>query len=84
MEATAEFVRHNMAVFFLPIIFFFISVAWMAIWTVSAVYVYSVGDISRSKYGPYADIEWNDTTRYVWIYHIFGLFWISAFIIGSS
>ena len=84
MEATAEFVRHNMSVFFLPIIFFLIIVVWIALWVVSAVYVYSVGDVSRSAYGPYSVIEWNDTTRYVWIYHVFGLFWISAFIIGAS
>ena len=31
-----------------------------------------------------ANITWNNTTRYVWIYHLFGLFWISAFIIGCS
>ena len=31
-----------------------------------------------------ADIKWNNTTRYVWIYHLFGLFWVSAFIIGCA
>ena len=70
--------------FFIPLIFFAIVIVFIAIWLVSAIYVYSVGEVERSQYGPYAEMIWNDVTRYVWLYHIFGLFWISAFIIGCA
>lgn len=52
---------------------------WIAFWIVSAVYVYSVGEVTGL-----GKISWNHTTRYVWIYHLVGLFWISAFINGCA
>jgi solute carrier family 44 (choline transporter-like protein), member 1 len=84
MEATSSFVRMNLSVFFIPLVFFVIIGCWATFWVISAIYVYSVGTPTRSSSGPYADIIWDDTTRYVWIYHLFGLFWISAFIIGCA
>jgi len=83
MEAASDFVRKTMSVFLVPLVFFVIIGVWVAYWTVSAVYVYSVGTIKKDESLPIASIEWNDTTRYIWIYHLFGLFWISAFIVGS-
>jgi hypothetical protein len=84
LEATSDFVRNTMSVFFVPLIFFFVIAIWVCWWVISAIYVYSSGTAKRSAVGFYADIEWNDTTRYVWLYHVFGLFWISAFIIGCA
>lgn len=43
MEATSDFVKDVMSVFFVPVIFFFIIAAWLAFWIVSAIYVFSVG-----------------------------------------
>lgn len=79
LEATSDFVRDTMSIFFVPTIFFFFICVWMCYWIISAVYVYSVGEPKGL-----GQIEWNDTTRYVWLYHLFGLFWISAFIIGCE
>lgn len=84
MEATSEFVRDTTSIFLVPFIFFFIICAWMVFWIFSAIYVFSVGDAVKMDNLPVANIEWNDTTRYVWIYHLFGLFWINAFIIGCA
>ncbi len=69
----------------MPLIFFFIIGVWVVFWVISAVYVYSVGEATRSTTNPvFAEMKWNNVTRYVWIYHLFGLFWISAFIIGAA
>lgn len=84
LEATSDFVSKNPSVFLVPIIFFFVVGAWICWWVISAIYVFSVGTPERTYGGVYANIVWDDTTRYVWIYHLFGLFWISAFIIGSA
>lgn len=84
LEATSDFVRKNMTIFFIPLVFFFIIGMWVTFWVVSAIYVYSVGDPYRTTGGLYSNIHWDDTTRYVWIYHLFGLFWVSAFIIGCA
>lgn len=67
-----------------PVMFFLIICGWIAWWIVSAVFVYSVGEIVKDDNTPLADMKWDTTTRYVWIYHIFGMFWISAFILGCA
>lgn len=82
LEAASDFVRNTVSVFFIPLIFFVIIAVWITFWTFSAIWIYSVGDAVKYDDLPMANIEWNKTTRYVWIYHCFGLFWISAFIIG--
>ena len=85
IEATSDFVANQSSVFFVPLIFFFIVGVWVTFWVISAVFVYSVGDAQKSTTNPiFADMKWNNTTRYIWIYHLFGLFWISAFIIGAA
>jgi hypothetical protein len=84
MEAASDFVRSTPQIFTVPFMFFFIIGGWVVFWVVSAIYVFSVGDPVKRADLPLADIKWDDTTRYVWIYHLFGLFWISAFIIGCA
>ena len=79
MEATSDFVKDTFSIFLVPIYFFFIIGAWVVFWVISAIYVYSVGEPVGL-----GQIKWHDTTRYVWIYHLFGLFWVSAFIIGCA
>jgi hypothetical protein len=85
MHACSDFVRNTPSILSVPLVFFLICGVWVLFWVISAVYVYSVGDAQQSKTNPIlADMKWNSTTRYVWIYHLFGAFWISAFIIGCA
>jgi len=84
MDATSQFIADVTSVFTVPVVFFFLILVWTLFWIISAVYVFSVGEAKPREDIPIADIEWNDTTRYVWFYHLFGLFWISAFIIGCA
>lgn len=84
MEATSDFVKDTFSIFTVPFIFFFIIGGWIVFWIISAVWLFSVGEATHREGSPIAEMHWNTTTRYVWIYHIFGLFWISAFIIGCA
>lgn len=84
MEAASDFVRNTPTVFIVPFVFFFIIAAWVVFWIFSAVWVFSCGEVEKMDGLPLANIKWTNTTRYVWIYHLFGLFWISAFIIGCA
>lgn len=54
----------------------------MAYWIVSIVYIWSVGDIKDDRSTPFASIEWEKTTRYFFLFDVFGMFWINAFLIG--
>jgi len=38
----------------------------------------------ENGYSPIATITWDYQTRQIWIYHLFGLFWVGAFIIGCA
>lgn len=85
VEASSDFVASTPSVFFVPLVFFVIIAGWVVFWIISAIWVYSVGEATKSSTNPIlADMQWSNTTRYVWIYHLFGLFWISAFIIGCA
>jgi xanthosine utilization system XapX-like protein len=54
-------------------------------WMGSAVYVFSVGYPSpRPGYEFVTKMKWTDKTRYIFFYHVFGLFWINAFIVGCT
>ena len=83
MEAASDFVASTPQVALIPLVFFFIVAAFVVWWVISAIWVFSVGDPEPGTL-ILANIKWSNTTRYVWIYHLFGLFWISAFIIGAA
>ncbi|CDW74451.1 UNKNOWN [Stylonychia lemnae] len=84
MQAASDFVRNTPQIFFVPAIFFFIISSWIVFWIISAIWVFSVGTIEKRDGSPFAEMKWETTTRYVWIYHLFGLLWISAFIIACA
>lgn len=83
-QAASDFVGATPSIFVVPMTFFLVIMVWFLFWIISAVYVYSVGTAVPGTTPIFSDIKWNNTTRYVWIYHIFGFFWISAFIIGCA
>jgi len=63
-------------------VIFVIALAFYAYWIVSAIYIWSVGTVKTGSSSPFASIKWDSTTRYVFLYDLFGLFWVVAFIIG--
>lgn len=62
-----------------------ISIVFLAVWVISAVFIFTVGEpVPSDKLKTFSNIVWDTTTRYVFLYFLFGLFWISAFIIGCA
>jgi choline transporter-like protein 2/4/5 len=78
-KVTARYVGSNCSLFLIPPFFFLLSMTFYAYWVVLSIWLYSSGKITKSA-NFYPEIEWNSTTRYAWWYHLFGLFYISAFI----
>ena len=84
-RVASEFLRDKPSVMLgVPLCAFFAFTGFLAYWLVSAVYVFSVGEPMKSEYLPLATIKWNQITRYVWIYHFFGLFWVAAWVIQGA
>jgi solute carrier family 44 protein 1 (choline transporter-like protein) len=77
-------VKDTTSIFLVPFVFFFIIGFFVVFWVIAAVWMYSVGTPVKMNGLPVADIKWDNLTRYLWIYHLFGLFWVSAFIIGCA
>lgn len=72
-----------MHIFALPAIATVVCTLWLALWFGSAIFVFSVGTPEpRPGYPFITEIMWDNTTRYIFLYHIFGLLWINAFLIG--
>lgn len=69
-----------MSVFFVPLIIFVLTIAFYIWWVAVSVFIYSAGEIKADGSSPIAKVVWDDTTRYAWWYHLFGLFWINAFL----
>jgi hypothetical protein len=85
VKATSNFTKSVPEILAVPVVFFVIALLWMAFWAASAVFIYSIGEpVQRDDGLPVADIKWDKNTRYMFLIHLFGLFWVGAFIIGCS
>ena len=83
-KTAAQYVGDNLKVLFIPLMSWFVLGLWSFIWIASAIFVFSVGE-PQQREGSLSfmtEIKWNDTTRYIFWYQIFGLFWVAAFING--
>ncbi|KAJ7514833.1 hypothetical protein O6H91_23G061500 [Diphasiastrum complanatum] len=65
---------------FLPFLMAVMLVAW---WLVVAIFLYSDSQVVKYSGGGYS-LTWDYTTRYLLIYHLFGLLWTWQFIVGFS
>ena len=86
VKATARFIQNTWSLFFIPIVFLLIILAYIAFWFFTAAYIFSVGTIGPrdSPFSFVTTVKWSDQTRYIFIYHLFGLLWVNAFIIGCA
>jgi len=82
MQTTADYINQTKRVFLVPIFFFVAVMIFYAYWIISAIYIWSVGTVKIHSTTPFASISWSSTTRYVFLYDLFGLFWVNAFMIG--
>lgn len=74
-----------MTIFILPAISSFIILIWIFYWIFAAIFIFSVGTPEpRENYPFVTEVKWDVNTRLIFIYHVFGLLWINAFIIGCA
>ena len=75
-----------MRIFALPAISYIVIFIWSFFWFGGAACVFSIGTpVPRDDGYPFlTEIKWEPMTRYMFFYDVFGLFWVTAFIIGVS
>jgi Plasma-membrane choline transporter len=82
MQTTADYMNQTKRIFLVPLFFFLVVVIFYVYWIISAIYIWSVGTVKSKSLTPFASVSWNTNTRYVFLYDLFGLFWVNAFMIG--
>lgn len=84
-QVTADFMKATPSVFLVPVLFLLLALVFLAYWVVSAVYIFTVGEaVPRETLSTFSTIKWTTNTRYIFLYFLFALFWVSAFIIGCA
>jgi len=81
MECASQFVASTLRVILLPIGAYLVCAPFVAYWTVTAVYLYSMGTPEFQEDSFISNIKWEDQTRYLIWYFVFALCWCLAFII---
>ena len=81
MEAASEFVTSNLRILVLPVVAYLVCVPYIAYWSVTAVYIYSLGEPEFKPNSFFANIKWGDETRYAFWYFVFALCWCVSFFI---
>jgi len=82
-KATVDFTKANLTIFLQPVLTLFFFLLWVAAWIGAVLWVFSVGKPEpREGFEFMTEIKWDETTRYIFFYQVFGLFWMNAFIIG--
>jgi hypothetical protein len=84
-KTTAKYIQSNLTIFVLPAVSSAVILAWLCYWIIAAIFIFSVGTPEpRENYPFVTEVKWDTNTRLVFIYHVFGLLWINAFVIGCA
>lgn len=78
-EISSRFIWETLSILLVPIVMFIIISAYIAYWVALSVYLYSSGEIKKSDTTFFPAVEWDNTTRYAWWYHLFSLIYVTAF-----
>jgi hypothetical protein len=86
IDAAADFTRDNKRVIFVPIVYFLLSLIFIAIWIASMACVASLNDITvgNQEIPQNKSIAWTAKTRYMGLFMLFGILWILAFLDYTS
>eukprot|EP00347_Sterkiella_histriomuscorum_P005869 403354968 len=85
LEAASDFVGSNMRIIFVPILFFILNIIVFSCWIAGIILVFSVGDIDNGPEGSqYKTVKWNQNTRSMIYFMVFGILWILSFMIACS
>ena len=68
-------------ILFSPLIPFVLNVVFFGWACLVAIYLYACGDLKKDDAGN-VSISWDETLQYMSLYHLFGIFWTTQFIVG--
>jgi hypothetical protein len=84
IQVTCKYIMKNCCIIFVPFIFFILLMAWIAYWLIMLVFVYTSGEFDKEGSKIMASFKMDGYVIYVFWYHIFTLFYITAVISAYS
>jgi solute carrier family 44 (choline transporter-like protein), member 2/4/5 len=84
METASEFVGENKELIKLPIIAYALCLPIICWWTISSIYIYSMGTPVFEENSFIATIEGGSGSSFMFLYFLFGLFWILSWVIAMQ
>jgi len=82
METASDFIGENKKVVILPFMSYLFSVPIVLWWTASSIFIYGLGEPKFMADSFIADVEMSDQTTYLFLFMMFGMFWIVAWLIA--
>ena len=84
-RTTAQYVYSNLYIVTIPTIAIMVNMMFLTIWLVGAIFVFSIGTPEpRPEMPSLTELKWENSTRALLYFYLFGLFWIQAFVIGCT
>lgn len=80
LQATADYLTDVKRVMFVPIVLFFMLVAFLAWWMYSGAYLFSSGDVMHDPSQPFGKINRTSFVDNLWNFHLVYLLWTTFFI----
>ena len=86
LKTTSQYVRANLRIFLLPLGSYIVIAIWSTFWIGGAACIFSIGNPEPRDDGfPFlTEIKWDKITRAAFFYDVFGLFWVTAFLLGVT
>jgi hypothetical protein len=80
IKTASEFIASNCFIIFTPILISLLMLAFIFVWLVGLVYLWSVGELEAGGVTAFAKIRWDQKTKYFMVFYFFGFLWNVAFI----
>jgi choline transporter-like protein 2/4/5 len=80
LKTAAMFVYSNFWIILIPLLTAIFIAAYMLLWIAVMLYLWTIGTSIQRTNTPFAEIVWDEKTRYIIIFHAFSFLWNVAFI----
>ena len=79
VQVTAKYLHNVWCIIFVPILFFILVIIWIVYWVCLSIFLYATGEFDKGS-KVIANFEWDAKIRYSWWFHLFALFYMTAFL----
>eukprot|EP01017_Pseudomicrothorax_dubius_P018431 TRINITY_DN2038_c0_g1_i1.p1 TRINITY_DN2038_c0_g1~~TRINITY_DN2038_c0_g1_i1.p1 ORF type:complete len:273 (-),score=16.79 TRINITY_DN2038_c0_g1_i1:800-1618(-) len=82
LKAASDFLNSTPQTLIAPLVKILTLAALLSYWISIFIYLYSIGDLTRTQDKQSAFIQGDNKKGYIIAYHVFGLLWTSAFVVA--